>query len=319
MRFLDFLDFLMQRMKMSKQIKILILVPLLVLVIALSCNKKDKNQPNSDSIIAGKTAILVDETLLPIVEDQVTVFQSQYDAKITLIPKSEKESVLELSKTKMGIIILSRVLNKQELTLFNKNKIKPKTTPFAIDAVAFIKSNKSNDSLIDLKEVIDFVKGNKNSIKGLVFDNPNSSSVRYICELAGINSLPVEGIFSFKTNEEVIKHVSENDGMIGVVGINWLSQPKPEMRKYIDNVTILSVKGNNDNYVYPSQESIATREYPLARVLYIINCQGYEGLGMGFASFIAGEIGQRIITQSGLAPIREPSRDIIIRNQIEKK
>jgi len=48
-------------------------------------------------------------------------------------------------------------------------------------------------------------------------------------------------------------------------------------------------------------------------------CQGYNGLGMGFASFITGEIGQRIITQSGLAPIREPSRNIRIRNQIENK
>jgi phosphate transport system substrate-binding protein len=57
----------------------------------------------------------------------------------------------------------------------------------------------------------------------------------------------------------------------------------------------------------------------LARVLYSINCQGYNGLGMGFSSFIAGEIGQRILFQSGLAPIREPSRNIRIRNQIEKK
>jgi phosphate transport system substrate-binding protein len=40
---------------------------------------------------------------------------------------------------------------------------------------------------------------------------------------------------------------------------------------------------------------------------------------MGFASFITGEIGQRIITQSGLAPMREPSRNIRIRNQIENK
>jgi phosphate transport system substrate-binding protein len=53
--------------------------------------------------------------------------------------------------------------------------------------------------------------------------------------------------------------------------------------------------------------------------LYIINCQGYDGLGIGFASFIAGETGQRIILKSGLAPMREPSRNISIRNKIESK
>jgi phosphate transport system substrate-binding protein len=303
----------------NKKILFLILVPILILGIVISCVKKDKNDPKSDTIIEGKTIILVDETLMPIVEDQVTIFETQYDAKITLLPKSEKESVIDFTNEKSGIIVLSRELNKEETAIFNQKKIKPRTTAFAIDAITFIKNTKSNDTLIDLKEVIDYLKGTKNSIKGLVFDNPNSSTVSYLCRLAKIESLPSEGVFSFKTNDEVIKHVSENDGMIGVVGINWLTQPKAAMQKYVNSVKILSVKTADNKYVYPSQENIGSRAYPLARVLYIINCQGYEGLGMGFASFIAGEIGQRIITQSGLSPMREPSRNIRIRNQIENK
>lgn len=303
----------------NKKILFLILVPVLILGIVISCVKKDKNDPKSDTIIEGKTTILVDETLMPIVEDQVTIFETQYDAKITLLPKSEKESVIDFTNEKSGIIVLSRELNKEEMAIFNQKKIKPRTTAFAIDAITFIKNTKSNDTLIDLNEVIDYLKGTKNSIKGLVFDNPNSSTVSYLCRLAKIESLPSEGVFSFKTNDEVIKHVSENDGMIGVVGINWLTQPKAAMQKYVSSVKILSVKTADNKYVYPSQENIGSRAYPLARVLYIINCQGYEGLGMGFASFIAGEIGQRIITQSGLSPMREPSRNIRIRNQIENK
>ena len=306
-------------MMKNKKILFLILVPILILGIVISCVKKDKNDPKSDTIIEGKTTILVDETLMPIVEDLVTIFETQYDAKITLLPKSEKESIIDFTNEKSGIIVLSRELNKEETAIFNQKKIKPRTTAFAIDAITFIKNKKSNDTLIDLKEVIDYLKGTKNSIKGLVFDNPNSSTVSYLCRLAKIESLPSEGVFSFKTNDEVIKHVSENDGMIGVVGINWLTQPKAAMQKYVNSVKILSVKTADNKYVYPSQENIGSRAYPLARVLYIINCQGYEGLGMGFASFIAGEIGQRIITQSGLSPMREPSRNIRIRNQIENK
>jgi phosphate transport system substrate-binding protein len=44
--------------------------------------------------------------------------------------------------------------------------------------------------------------------------------------------------------------------------------------------------------ILPSQNNLAEGTYPLARDLYIINCQGYSGLGMGFASFVAGDIGQ---------------------------
>ncbi len=301
---------------MIKQLKYSIFFVIVIIALVYSCNNKNENV---ETIIKGNTTILVDESFIPIVEDQVEVFENQYDAKIKLIPKSEKEAIIDFAKNKVGIVVLSRELNNDEIAVFKKRKIKPESTPFAIDAITFIKNTSSNDTLIDLEQVLNYLKGTKNGIKGLVFDNPNSSTVRYLCSLAKIESLPNEGVFSFKTNDEVIKYVSENDGMIGVVGINWLTQPKAAMQKYVDRVKILSVKSADNKYVYPSQENIGTREYPLARVLYIINCQGYDGLGMGFASFIAGEIGQRIIFQSGLAPIREPSRNIIIRNQIENK
>jgi phosphate transport system substrate-binding protein len=160
------------------------------------------------------------------------------------------------------------------------------------------------------------------SIKGLVFDNLNSSTVRYMNSLAGIKAIPEKGVFSFKSNDEVIKYVSENEGMIGVVGVNWLSQPLPAMQKYVDNVTTLGVKGlKGDNYYIPSQNNIAEGKYPLARDLYIINCQGFSGLGMGFASFVAGDVGQRIILKSGLLPVRIPTRKftIIGKDQNDKK
>jgi len=304
---------------MKKHLKYIFLLPIIILAVVFSCSKKDTNAPKSDTIIEGKTAILVDETLLPIIEDQLAVFENNYNSKITLLPQSEKESVISLTNGKADIVVLSRELNKEETTFFKQKKIIPRSTPFAIDAIAFIKNKKSNDTLLAIDDVVDFIKGNKSSVKGLVFDNPNSSTVRYLCQLAAVSVLPQDGIFSFKTNEDVIKYVAENDGMIGVVGNNWLYQPKPEMQKYVDLVNILSVKDKNSNdYVYPSQENVATRKYPLARVLFIVNCQGYEGLGMGFASFITGEKGQRIILKSGLAPLREPSRNIRIRNKIEK-
>jgi phosphate transport system substrate-binding protein len=48
-------------------------------------------------------------------------------------------------------------------------------------------------------------------------------------ELAGIEELPKEEVYS-KVNKDVVKFISENDGMIGVVGLNWLYQPSPDMK-----------------------------------------------------------------------------------------
>lgn len=283
----------------------------LLIMLVGACNKNSKKQ---ETILKGSVTIYVDETLTPIIEDQVAVFESNYDAKIKLVSKSESETLNSLFKEKGAVAILSRNLTPEELKIFEQRKINPKITPFATDAVAFISNNNSKDSIIALKDVISFLQGKAiPSIKGLVFDNPNSSTVRYMKTLAGIKAVPEKGIFSFNTNDEVIKHVSENDGMIGVIGVNWLSQPKPSMKIYIDKVKTLRVKGFSSNQPFlPSQNDIAEKTYPLARDLYIINCQGYSGLGMGFASFVGGDVGQRIILKSGLLPIRIPTRNFII-------
>ncbi|GGF18587.1 PstS family phosphate ABC transporter substrate-binding protein [Flavobacterium limi] len=305
---------------MLKNVKSLGLV-VFILLFAM-CNQKSKSDSNKETILKGSIEVTVDETVKPIVEDQVAVFEgTYYDAKVSIKTKSEAELINDLLNKKTKVVITARDLTQAEKDKFVKLKINPRVTPFATDAIAFISNKSNNDTLIALQTVIDFMKGEPNPrIKGLVFDNPNSSTVRFMKDLAKVKDIPADGVFSFKTNEEVIKFVAENDGMIGVVGVNWLSQPSPEMQDIIHNLNVLSVKGLNSNeYFSPTQNDIAEQKYPLARELYIINCQGYTGLGMGFASFIAGDIGQRIVLKSGLMPVKTPGRKLQIRNTINNK
>lgn len=304
---------------MKKYFKFLLVAFMISGIVIISCNKKEANKSEIDQITSGKATILVDESLLPIIEDEVAVFENKYDAKFTLNPLSETEAVLALTQKKADILILSRKLNAQEEAFLKNKKVTPKVTKFATDAIALVKSKKSKDTLIDLKDIVDFINGKQNGIKGLVFDNPNSSTVRYFKELAKVDALPEKGIFSFKTNNEVLKYVEQNEGLIGIVGLNWLTQPVGEMHDVVDNIKALSVKNSENKYVSPNQDNIASEKYPLARDLYIINCQGYQGLGIGLAAFVEGEIGQRIILKSGLVPVKIPGRNIVIRNQIEKK
>ncbi len=282
----------------------------------ISCNKSNKS--NQETILTGKASLLVDETFRPIIEDQIEVFESRYDAKIILDAKSENEIIQSLINGTHSIAVLSRKLNSDEMKIFQNKKVIPRTTAIATDAIAFIASKNTKDTLVNLIDVIDFMKGKpKANIKGLVFDDPNSSTVRYMNNLAGITVTPQKDVFSFGTSNEVIKFVADNEGMIGIVGLNWLSQPYPDMQKYVDNVSVLSIKGLQDSSYYaPDQNNIAEGKYPLARELFIINCQGSSGLGMGFASFVAGDIGQRIILKSGLLPIRIPPRKLSIRKEI---
>nr|WP_284652907.1 substrate-binding domain-containing protein [Flavobacterium buctense] len=288
---------------------------LLTLLFVFSCQEKSENK--QDTIIEGKATIYVDESILPIVEDEQAVFETQYEAKLHLVAQSEKEVLNSMLNDTAKIAILARTLTAQELKVFEGKKITPRITPFATDAIAFIRSKKANDTLVALQDVIDFMKGKPiPTIKGFVFDNANSSTVRYISEKFGVDVVSRKDFYSMKTNEEVIKYVAENNGMFGVIGMNWIFQPSLELQKDVDQVSVLGVKGIGSNeYVFPTQDDLAQGKYPLARHLYIVNCQGYSGLGMGFGSFLTGERGQRIILKSGLVPERVPTRKIVIRNK----
>ncbi|MDN3676354.1 substrate-binding domain-containing protein [Flavobacterium paronense] len=303
---------------MNKLTKTIIGFVLLTLLFVFSCQKK--NNKVEDTMLQGKATVYVDETILPIIEDEQAVFEAEYKAKLHLVSKSENEIINDLFNDTARIVILTRTLSSKELKVFQSKKISPKTRPFAIDAITFIRKKATNDTLIALQDIVDFVKGKAvPNIKGLVFDNANSSTARYISEISGVQVNNQKNIFSFKNNEDVLKYVAKNNGMIGVVGINWIFQPPLDLQETLDNINVLGVKGlNKSEYFFPTQDNIAQGKYPLARRLYIVNCQGYSGLGMGFSSFLTGERGQRIILKSGLVPERIPTRKIRIKNTITK-
>jgi phosphate transport system substrate-binding protein len=287
-----------------------------VFVIAVASCQQNKKEVQSYT--SGKENILVDESLAPIIEDQTYVFESTYpDAKLELVLKSENELINSFMEDRAQVAILSRMLTPDERRHFDNKKIEIRTNRFAVDGIALIAHSSVTDSTTTVEEIIKVLKGENSRLGNLIFDNANSSTVRYFKELAGVKELPAKGVYALKTNSEVIKYVYDNPGTIGVVGVNWIVQPPAELEKEVGSLKILGVKNlagrpGSDAYYKPFQNDIALELYPLMRSLYIINCEGGPGLGTGFASFIAGERGQRIVLKSGLLPDSIPSRQINI-------
>lgn len=284
------------------------------MLVLVACSSNDNKQTET----SGSTEILVDESFAPIVDAQLEVFESTYPrADIKLKYKAETQLINAFLSDSAKIAIMSRTLSPQEAKVFERKKIKVRVNRFAVDAVALICNKASADTAITVDEIIDIMKGNA-SKRQLVFDNPNSSTVRFLKNLAKISKLPAKGVYALKTNAEVIEYVHNNSGVIGVIGINWYKQPGKDLEPLVEDLKILGVKNitgkpGSDKFYKPSQDNLAMELYPLSRGLYIINCQGGPGLGWGFASFLAGEIGQRIVLKSGLLPDSIPPREILIR------
>ncbi len=309
---------------MKKPLKILLL-SLGIIALAFSCKNEKSNEVEEveETLTSGTITLYTDNTVQPIVEDVLAVFHSIYDrADIKQVNMTERQIIDAMLKDSASIAVLPRKLTADEEAYFTNKKITPRITEFATDAIALVTNKKAADTVVNLEEILNVLRGRPSGkIKGLVFDNAGSSTVQYLLNLAGVKNVPANGVYSLNTNEEVIKFVHDNNGSIGIVGVNWLVQPPKGLTQYIDNITVLAVDNVKANakqkkYFKPNQSNIATGSYPLTRKLYVLNYQGKKGLGMGFATYISAQDGQRIILKSGLLPVEIPTREISVRNEL---
>ena len=118
----------------------------------------------------------------------------------------------------------------------------------------------------------------------------------------------------------MVKYVERNKDAIGIIGVNWISDSDDTLtHRFLMKVKVVAVSSSADpdgldGYYTPCQGFIARNYYPFVREVFIISKETFAGLGSGFASFIAGDVGQRIILKSGLLPATMPVRLIKVKN-----
>ncbi|RZK68044.1 MAG: phosphate ABC transporter substrate-binding protein [Pedobacter sp.] len=287
-------------------------------VIALfSCNRKEKKNTIEETRTSGTLKLLVDESVGPIVQQQIDIFKIDYpQATFETSFKPELKLLPAFLNDTARVIILPRMLTKQEEKFYNQRKIKINTSRFAVDGIALITNSNNIDSTINVKDVVDILQG-KGSGKKLVFDNAYSSTFQYFKQLAGISQFPSKDVYSKNSSNEVIKLIAEDRNFIGVLGVNWLSVSNPEMQKYQDKIKTLGVKNfkgkpGADKYYTPSQINLINGDYPFLRNINIIDCEGRDGLGTGFAVWLRSQRAQLIVLKSDLAPHKLMPRELNI-------
>lgn len=295
------------------------LVFLLPFFLLLACQNKGKKEAVAETRTSGTIKMLVDESFSSVLNDQIEIFKLDYpDTKFELIPGNENKILPAFLNDSVRVAVLSRKLTPEEEQAYVKRSIRVFTSRFAVDGIALITGNDNPDSTITADEVISILQGNNPSGKNLVFDNAYSSTLRYFKDLAKVKDLPKSGVYTLKNNNDVIKYVSEHQNYIGVLGVNWLLKDNRDMAAFTTQVKLLGVKNvkgeKEDNTFYkPTQSNLIDGKYPFWRGIYILNAEGRDGLGTGFANWLISQRGQLIVLKSGLAPNRMTSRDINIK------
>ncbi|RNL53785.1 PstS family phosphate ABC transporter substrate-binding protein [Pedobacter jejuensis] len=287
---------------------------LFALLSLFSCKQKKKDELK-ETRTSGTMKILVDETVGPLVQREIDIFKIDYpDANFLATFKPEEKIIPAFLNDSVRVIILPRLLTKQEEKYYTQRNIKINTSRFAVDGIALITNQDNIDSVINVKDVIDILQG-KSSSRKLMFDNAYSSTFKYLKELAGIKQFPPKNVYAKNTANEVIQLIAKDKSFIGVLGINWLSEKNTVFVSNKDKIKTLGLKNDKgkiggDKFYKPTQDNLINGIYPFLRNINIIDCEGRDGLGTGFAVWLRSQRGQLIVLKSELAPHKLMPRQI---------
>lgn len=320
-------------------------VSILMLLLA-SCGAGDKSKMRTDTPKSGVARIAVDECLAPIIQQQVDVFEGTYpEATIIPVYTSDREAYRLIAEDSIRLVIGTRELNSFEKQAVKDRKQRLRSQKLAIDGIALIVNKNNNDTLISVDQIKKIMTGEITSWKELnpdsklgdikvVFDSPNSSTARFISDSITMNSpfgASVSAIASDADrtidivdetpNQQVIKYIESDKNALGVVGLNWISNPKDTTGlSFSSRINVMSVsneKIEKGKFYKPYAAYLALHWYPLTRDVYIIITDVQGGLPAGFVNFAAGEKGQRIINKSGLFPATVPTRLVKIHSTMD--
>jgi len=286
------------------------------LLVLVACKHPGKQYANNDSYNTGTLSFTADESFAPILDQELYVFKvSNKDADPKMLYRNENDALRLFLNDSVRVAILARNLTPDELKVLRDKVLPPEVNCFAHDAVTMIINSASSDTLSSVNQIKAILNGKAKTDKNIVFDNPNSSLIRYLKKFSGNFQFQQKNVFSLRSNVEVIKYVSEHQDAIGFISYTWLLDPDDYYKSYLSKIKIVAIKDENNaddpnTYYRPSQNSLAMRQYPLVRDLYIINSTGRPGLGTGFASFMLSQRGQRIILRAGLLPDSIPTREV---------
>ncbi|MBC9930824.1 substrate-binding domain-containing protein [Chitinophaga qingshengii] len=266
------------------------------------------NAKKLDTGTEGEIKISVDETYKPLLDSEIKVFESLYP-KAHIIPtyKPEAECFKDLLNDSARMVIVTRDFNAAERDYFKKIKITPQSLLLAWDALALVVNHANPDSVLNMDQVRSIMDGtNKDRKWQLVFDNANSSTVRYIQDSINKGKPLPASTMAAKTNPEVIDYVAKNKDAIGVIGVSWISDPSDSLAlAFTNKVSIVKLRADNgSDFVLPYQAYIGIGSYPLKRGFYFCLKEPYHGLGSGFATFLGSYEGQLVIKQFRLFPAR---------------
>lgn len=313
--------------------KVLRLSAIAVAALALAGCSKYKTGEYSK----GSTVIACDQTFQNIMEQEILVFEHNYQGSnvmdLYVDENSAIDSLLNVDNN-VRMAVASRPLSNEEIAYLRKHDRNVNQAAVAVDAIALIVNPSNPIEQIDYQDVVDILTGKLTSWDqvtaddahlgdiAVIFDHNGSSTTRYMADSVLMGKPFAGNIYAQKSPQEVFEKVAASKNAIGIIGVSWLrstltgrelsetelaslndADSLTNLAEMTTDVKVLAVSPKDKVRAYlPDQQNIFDGTYPFHRQMYLISTSVPNTVGHSFYTFVTSYVGQKIILSSGICP-----------------
>jgi phosphate transport system substrate-binding protein len=291
-----------------------------LLSISVACNRKIEE---IEAPTMGKLTMLADENIKDIVQQEEEIFERYYPyAHLDIRYTNEFDMFSRFIADSIDVVLATRTLTLEETAYLENRQSIAKHYPFARGAIAFVANRNATDTTYTYEKLKSLMT-DQGSGSIFVIENVKSGIVRDVLQFINQVNLPSH-FYALASKNEVLEYIKIHDNAIGIIDYSDISDTDDSYTSdVLKTIQLLGISRPQDSiqagFVKPFQYNLQDRKYPFTRDLYVITKTGRSDVGIGFASFICGEIGQKIILKTGLLPLFQTERSLEINQTADIK
>lgn len=216
--------------------------------------------------------------------------------------------ITALANRTVDIANASRAIKTEEISVMQAVGVEPVEFVVARDAIAVIVHPENPVDRLSLEQISAIYSGlisNWNEVGGedrpivrLSRETNSGTHVYFLEEVIRLGNREDKTLFSRDTlllpsSEGITAEVRDNPNAIGYDGLGYVTP----------DVKVLAIARTGDGeYIYPSANTVATGQYPIARDLYMYTAGQPDEAEAAYIEWILSPEAQQIVTELGFVP-----------------
>ena len=237
-------------------------------------------------------------TVLPVAQAALEAYMKEHPGvNISLSGGGSGDGIKALIDGSTDIANSSREIKDKEIAMAKEKGVNPKEFTIAIDAIVPIVNPKNKVKGLSIDQLSQIYQGkitNWKEVGGddltiVVVSRDSSSGTFEAWGHLVLNNARVTPRAQLQaSNGAVVQAVSKNKYAIGYIGLGYLNK---------------TVKGLTVNGIQASEKTALSKEYPVARPLYMYTNGEPKGEVANFIKFVLSPTGQKLVAKEGFVPL----------------